>query len=568
MTDSTLTFTTTSPQSTVGGSPGLVWSLPSFLDPSFSASFSTSVLDYTMIAGVSLTAGLSGGVDLTFGQYSLGYAITVDPGLPTGPVLDGAVFTVDPTLVSTDDGSFALNGPGLNASLSLAAIGGINFIFNPNSLVDASFTVNPSFSLGYALPSSFTLQPATGSTITISEPAGFSTLVPNTTGSGSLVPVSGSGTDSSFLSASVDAIAVLAHFLGPEVSSVLDGSHGISIASLAWSLLSAPLAASLSLDQGVTLTPTGVGVTLQEMQNTTVLQTDTGTLGQAFSFTAPDTGSGAVQIDATYTLNFQVTSATGILGDINFSIEGPQVSGTIASASFSVGPFGSYQVFDYTAGLGTIDSETFSSSLTTTDTYDISYAPTSCFFAGTRVLTDRGEVPVEELRAGDRVMTVDGAARALETVRWVGRNVVSRRFADPLRVLPIRIRAGALGDSVPTRDLLVSPDHGVLVDGVLAHAHALVNGASIVREPAVPLEFTYYHVELDRHALLLAEGTPAESFLDGVEDMAFVNWAERVRPDSVAALPHPRPKSARQVPRHIRDRLAARIIALGLNTAA
>jgi hypothetical protein len=106
-------------------------------------------------------------------------------------------------------------------------------------------------------------------------------------------------------------------------------------------------------------------------------------------------------------------------------------------------------------------------------------------------------------------MTSDGRTMP---VSWIGRQTVSTRFADPLRVLPIRIKAGALGVGVPSRDLLLSSDHAVLVGDVLIQAGALVNGSSIVRETDVPQTFTYYHVELDDHSLILAENTPAETF--------------------------------------------------------
>ena len=186
--------------------------------------------------------------------------------------------------------------------------------------------------------------------------------------------------------------------------------------------------------------------------------------------------------------------------------------------------------------------------------FNLSTGLEACFTAGTLIATPDGEVAVEALVPGDRVLAADGAALP---VRWVGRSTVSRVFADPLRILPIRIRAGALADNVPARDLLVSPGHAMLLGDVLVQAGALVNGTTIVQEAEMPLVFTYYHVELDRHAVLLAEGAPAESFLDGIEDMNFRNAAERV-PAEMAELDYPRIKAARQVPAALRDRLAAR----------
>jgi hypothetical protein len=186
-----------------------------------------------------------------------------------------------------------------------------------------------------------------------------------------------------------------------------------------------------------------------------------------------------------------------------------------------------------------------------------------CFMAGTMIRTPACEMAVESLKRGDLVLTSDGRA---VPVTWLGRQTVSTVFADPLRVLPIRIRAGALGESLPARDLLVSPDHALFVGGVLVHAGALVNGTSIVREDNVPKTFTYYHVEVDDHALILAENVPAETFIDNVDRLAFDNWDEHqaLYPDgkAIAELPYPRAKAHRQVPQALRKMLAARSAAL------
>lgn len=131
-----------------------------------------------------------------------------------------------------------------------------------------------------------------------------------------------------------------------------------------------------------------------------------------------------------------------------------------------------------------------------------------CYCTGTSIRTDRGDVAVEQLAVGDRVVTAGGLRRP---IRWIGRRTYPGLSALP-SVRPVRIRAGALHDGVPARDLLVSPDHAVWLDGLFVAAGHLVNGTSITRGEPVR-DLTYWHVELDGHDLLMAEGVPAESFL-------------------------------------------------------
>jgi hypothetical protein len=139
----------------------------------------------------------------------------------------------------------------------------------------------------------------------------------------------------------------------------------------------------------------------------------------------------------------------------------------------------------------------------------------ACFTAGTRISTDRGMVLVEALRVGQQVVVVrPGGTRAVQSVRWIGhRSIDLTRHANPQHAMPIRIRADAFADGEPVRDLLVSPDHAIYVGGILIPARLLQNGVSIVREDRLRT-VRYFHVELDRHDILLAEGLPAESYLD------------------------------------------------------
>jgi hypothetical protein len=157
--------------------------------------------------------------------------------------------------------------------------------------------------------------------------------------------------------------------------------------------------------------------------------------------------------------------------------------------------------------------------LTTMDVIGFALAA-PCFRAGTRIRTDRGERPVEALRIGDHVLTRSGDAAA---IKWIGhRHIDCHRHPDKRLVLPVRIAAGAFADGMPCRDLWLSPDHAVAVDDALVPIRLLLNGATIVQE-INSRQVHYFHIELERHDILFAEGLPAESYLDTGNRRMFTN---------------------------------------------
>ncbi len=197
----------------------------------------------------------------------------------------------------------------------------------------------------------------------------------------------------------------------------------------------------------------------------------------------------------------------------------------------------------------------------------VSGAP--CFVSGTLITTTRGDIPVESLKIGDVVVTASGGHRP---VRWVGHRPINcRRHPSPDQVYPVRIRAGAFGTDRPNRDLYVSPNHAICVrclDVVLVHAASLINGATIERAPIDTV--TYWHVELDRHDILFANGLPAESYLEMCNRSFFVendNVALHAVPDAthntIADFCRPLILSG-PVIAAIRERLEARVRAMGL----
>ena len=151
-----------------------------------------------------------------------------------------------------------------------------------------------------------------------------------------------------------------------------------------------------------------------------------------------------------------------------------------------------------------------------------------CYARGTMIRTPDGELPVEKLRPGKQVITLVDGQEVPQTVTWLGHRRISLAgHPRPETVAPIRIERDAFADGMPHRDLLVSPDHAIFVDGKLICARQLVNGTTIRQE----LDWTavdYYHVELDQHAILLAEGLPAESYIDTGNRGFFSNSGEPI----------------------------------------
>jgi hypothetical protein len=149
-----------------------------------------------------------------------------------------------------------------------------------------------------------------------------------------------------------------------------------------------------------------------------------------------------------------------------------------------------------------------------------------CFLRGTRILTDCGEVAVENLRIGNLVITESGPM----PVKWIGDRAVknSGGLTWPSSVMPIRISRFAFDEHTPHRDLYLSPGHALFIDGALVSASCFDNGVSIL--PALPEgvdTIQYFQVELATHQVIYAEGTPVETFLaNNATREIFSNFAE------------------------------------------
>ena len=184
--------------------------------------------------------------------------------------------------------------------------------------------------------------------------------------------------------------------------------------------------------------------------------------------------------------------------------------------------------------------------------------PPICFVSGTQIVTSRGRINIENLRVGDLVLTMDSG---FQPIRWMG----SRKLdAIDLRVhakfRPIRIRAGALGDGLPDQDLLVSPQHRILVrskialnmfgrEEVLAAAKQLllIEGIEVAEDVS---DVEYWHILFEKHEIVWANGAPSESLYTGNEALKSDSPAAReeifsIFPELRKPIPENRPEGAR-----------------------
>ncbi|APB98203.1 Hint domain-containing protein [Polynucleobacter asymbioticus] len=182
---------------------------------------------------------------------------------------------------------------------------------------------------------------------------------------------------------------------------------------------------------------------------------------------------------------------------------------------------------------------------------------TACFTPGTLISTPTGSTPVQDLQIGDLILNHVGDSIP---VKWIGTQRIHPAFAGDK--LPICIRQGALGDDLPLRDLYVSPGHALYIDHcLLIDAKALINGTTITQVTQWDGDVQYLHIETESHEIILAEGTPAETFMDNVSRACFNNYSEyqALYPEAheMIELDIPRVSHQRQLPNAVKAKLEA-----------
>lgn len=167
-----------------------------------------------------------------------------------------------------------------------------------------------------------------------------------------------------------------------------------------------------------------------------------------------------------------------------------------------------------------------------------------CFARGTLIKTPQGEVPVEQLSVDDMVLTMDSG---YQPIRWIGSNKKTKAELEAnTKLKPIRIRAGALGAGLPEQDLVVSPQHRVLVRSAVAERmfgehEVLIPANKLLALDGIEVDdvaedVEYWHFLFDAHQIVWSNGTPTESLFTGPEALKAVS--PEARAEIKTLFPH------------------------------
>ena len=153
-----------------------------------------------------------------------------------------------------------------------------------------------------------------------------------------------------------------------------------------------------------------------------------------------------------------------------------------------------------------------------------------CLLRGTKIFTPAGDCLVQDLQIGDEVLTAAGP----KAIKWIGYNKFTKEEGRPWldSVMPIRIARRAIDEYTPRRDLYLSPRHHIFINDVLIPVFYLINESSIAE--GVPSDMSaieYYHIELDTHEVIYAEGLSVESYYPDTATSreSFSNFVEHER---------------------------------------
>lgn len=243
-----------------------------------------------------------------------------------------------------------------------------------------------------------------------------------------------------------------------------------------------------------------------------------------FSFSATGTGrAGTACAGETFTIT-QITPTQWNIIPLNPPITlGPPTPGDnsdicIIDAEFDV----LYRPTDGDSRIGLLATGTIGTDSDTSlgsQLITITAAPVICYLAGTKILTPKGEIPIEQLQIKQLVRALSKEKLMNKRIQWIGHFTPKYRS---IYTIPIKICKSALADNLPNSDLWISPNHAIYINGIFVQAKNLVNGKTIYQDNSIT-DIKYYHIELSYHTAIVANGLYAETYLNSGSKHRFDN---------------------------------------------
>jgi len=197
-----------------------------------------------------------------------------------------------------------------------------------------------------------------------------------------------------------------------------------------------------------------------------------------------------------------------------------------------------------------------------TGTLDGAATFTYCYLKDTLILTPDGKKKIQELNINDEIVNHD--QKSIK-IKWIGKQIINPVFAKLNKELPIKISANAIDINIPERDLFLSPDHSIFLEGLMINAKALVNGHTIYQVSEWKDDVEYYHIMTENHEIIYSEGVPSETLHlnDEIQLNKFINAYElkEAFPNRLfmERINLPFIQYPRQVPQFIKNKLQLRI---------
>lgn len=474
------TFTPTSPTATGSGqyrwSTLANWSGGTLPDQNTTATLSSTASGYTLLMDASYTVGsLIFGAG--FGQLTL--------SLGSGDTLNGGnmdLIAANSTLMVGGSGTLSATGFEVKTNATFTMQSGTLSVGGSGLMLDAGS--NTTFSSGVTLSvNALTLNGAANLTLSTGS-AASPHLIQNVNTSGSGAKLTEVAGDLQIGSGGSGTFAVTG-------SGTIEFTGSLGSSSV------------LQLQGGTML-----------LDNAVNLQT-----GDQFAFS----GSTASTLDVVSSNNFQNGFSYAVGGfDYGDKLEFGSLSLTGDTYSYSASSK-TLNVVQNGSSVLKLSNLSLASDVSSTPAFvlsgnTVSLAPASgssvaCFLTGSLIETEFGPQPIEHLQPGQRLVTLEAGRPALRPVRWVGHRLVNVPEQADEGDYPVRIRESAFGPGLPRRDLLLTAEHCLFVEGVLIPVRMLVNASSIRHDLSLR-RFAVHHVELDRHSIILAEDLATESYLD------------------------------------------------------